>query len=231
LLMTPLMPAASELDARQDDARSQELYYRAHKYLAFVGVGMFLVVALLANRFVELWLGPSFGDTARALIVLTGVQVGNLASAPALLILIGRGILRPAVRFALVGMTGTLIVSTTLIALFGFTGALYGTSVSVLGAATYLVFLFHHETGYAKRTLLRIYSKPVLLGLCLGGLSARLFPIGKFYWKEMIGFSLTLAVVYSCVLVLLRYFDALDLEVIERFRPVPKFLRRSSFFP
>jgi O-antigen/teichoic acid export membrane protein len=231
LLLTPLMPAASELDARQDDARGQELYYRAHKYLAFVGVGMFLVVALLAHRFVELWLGPGFAGTAGALIVLTGVQVGNLVCAPALLMLIGRGILRPAMRFALVGMVGTLMLSTPLIALFGFTGALYGTSISVLGAATYLIFLFHHETGYATRTLLTTYAKPVLLGLCLGGLSMRLFPIGKFYWKEMIGMSLAVEAIYCLSLVLLRYFDDLDLRVIERFVPVSAALHKSSFFP
>ncbi|HWY57358.1 MAG TPA: oligosaccharide flippase family protein [Terriglobales bacterium] len=230
LLMTPLMPAASELDARQDHDRAEELYYRAHKYLAFVGVGMFLVVALQAHRFVELWLGPGFTGTARALIVLTGVQVGNLACAPALFILIGKGILRPAVRFAVIGMTGTLLVSTTLIALFGFTGALYGTSISVLGAAAYLVFLFHQETGYAKRRLLRIYAKPAVLGLCLAGLSADLFPISKFNWREMIGFSLAIAVVYGSVLVLLHYFDDLDLQVVERFIRVPKGLRKSSLF-
>jgi O-antigen/teichoic acid export membrane protein len=231
LLITPLMPAAAELDARQDDARAQELYYRAHKYLAFAGVGMFLVVAMMAHRFVELWLGPGFAGTARALIVLSGVQIGNLVAAPALLILIGRGILRPAVNFALVGMTGTLIVSTILIALFGFTGALYGTSVSVLGAAAYLIFLFHQETGYAARPLLKMYVKPVLLGLCLGALSTRLFPIGRFYWREMIVMSLAVAAVYSLVLILLRYFDVLDLRVIERFMPIPRILRKSVFFP
>jgi O-antigen/teichoic acid export membrane protein len=230
LLITPLMPATSELDARQDDARAKELYYRAHKYLAFVGTGVFLVVALLAHRFVELWLGPGFTGTARALIVLTGVQVGNLVAAPALLMLIGKGILRPAVRFALVGMTGTLIVSTTLIALFGFTGALYGTGISVLGAAAYLVFLFHKETGYSRRMLLKIYAKPVLLGSCLGELSMHLFHISRFSWTEMVGISFALAAVYSLGLVLLRYFDDLDLRVIERFMPVPEVLRRSSLF-
>jgi O-antigen/teichoic acid export membrane protein len=230
LLITPLMPAASELDARQDDARAQELYYRAHKYLAFVGAGIFLVVVLMAHRFVELWLGPGFTGTARALIVLTGVQIGNLAAAPALLMLIGKGILRPAVRFALVGMTGTLIVSTTLISLFGFTGALYGTSISVLGAAAYLVFLFHRETGYRLGTLLKIYVKPVLLGSVLGGLSMRLFPINRFSWAEMIGVSLGIAAVYAIVLILLHYFDELDLQVIERFTPIPSILRRSSLF-
>jgi O-antigen/teichoic acid export membrane protein len=224
------MPAAAELDARQDDARARELYYRAHKYLAFVGVGMFLVVALLAHRFVELWLGTGFDGTARALIVLAGVQIGNLVGAPALLILIGKGILQPAVRVALVGMTGTLIVSTTLIARFGFTGALYGTSVSVLGAAAYLVFLFHQETGYAWGTLLKTYAKPLLLGTCLGGLSMHLFPIGRLHWGGMICMSLGLTAVYAFMLLWLRYFDELDLRVLERFMPIPEVVRESSLF-
>ena len=70
-------------------ARTSELYYRAHKYLAFIGIAIFTVVALLAHRFIELWLGPGFSATARALIVLTGVQIANLAGGPALLILVG----------------------------------------------------------------------------------------------------------------------------------------------
>jgi O-antigen/teichoic acid export membrane protein len=230
LLITPLMAATSELDARQDDARAEELYYRVHKYLAFVGTGIFLVVTLLAHRFIELWLGPGFTGTAHALIVLTGVQVGNLVAAPALLMLIGKGILRPAVRFALVGMTGTLVVSTTLIARFGFTGALYGTSISVLGSAAYLVFLFHKETGYSMWMLLKIYAKPILLGSCLGELSMHLFPISRFSWTGMIGISLALATAHGLGLVLLRYFDGLDLQVVERFVPVPEVLRRSSLF-
>jgi hypothetical protein len=78
--------------------------------------------------------------------------------------------------------------------------------------------------------LLRIYAKPVLIGLCLGGLSMRLFPIGRFYWKEMIGTSSALASVYGLVLVLLRYFDELDLQVVERFVAVPEFLRKTSLF-
>jgi len=62
----------------------------------------------------------------------------------------------------LVGMIGTLTISTVLIFLFGFTRALYGTSISVLSAAVYLVYLFHQETGYSRRRLLRVYVKPVL---------------------------------------------------------------------
>lgn len=230
LLMTPLMPAAAELDARSDDARTSELYYRAHKYLAFIGIAIFAVVALLAHRFIELWLGPGFSATARALIVLTGVQIANLAGGPALLILVGRGTLGPVVRFALLGMLGTLIVSSVLISRWGFTGALYGTTVSVLSAAAYLIFLFHRETGFPVRRLVLIYGKPLLWGLCLAAVASRLVPIRQFHWPGMISAAVTFVLAHGGGLVLLRYFDAFDLRVLERFLPVPEVLRRSSLF-
>ncbi len=228
-LVTPLMPAASELDARQDDLRSQQLYYRSHKYLAFLAVGIFMIVATMTYRFVELWLGVGFTGTAHALIVLTGVQLANLSGAPASLILIGKGLLRPVVRYAIVGMVGTLVISTVLISLFGFTGALYGTALSVLGAVAYLIFLFHRETRYALGPVFKIYSKPVLLGAVRGFL-AYLLPLGTFHWKELIIASLLLLALYSLLLLLLRYFDHLDLQVAERFVRVPESVRNIQFF-
>ena len=190
LLTTPLMPAAAELDARNDDARTSELYYRAHKYLACIGVALFAVVGFMAHRFVDLWLGPGFSPTARALIVLTGVHIANLAAGPALFILIGRGTLGPAIRFALVGMCGTIILSSILISFWGFTGALYGTSLSVLSAACYLIFMFHQETGFSRRRLLRIYVQPVLCGLCVVALTASLIPVSRLHWTGMVATAL-----------------------------------------
>jgi O-antigen/teichoic acid export membrane protein len=230
LLMMPLMPAAAELEAHDDDARMSELYYRAHKYLAFIGVAVFIVVALLAHRFIELWLGPGFSASARALIVLTGVQIANLAGSPALLILVGRGTLGPAVRFALVGMFGTLILSTISISLWGFPGALYGTAVSVLGASAYLIFMFHQETGLSKRRLLRIYVKPTLWGLCLAGLTYYLISLRQLHWPGMITTAISVAIAHGAGLLLLRYFDAFDLRVLERFLPLPEVVRESALF-
>jgi len=230
LLTTPLMPAAAELDARNDDVRTSELYYRAHKYLACIGVVLFAIVGLMAHRFVDLWLGPGFSPTARALIVLTGVQIANLAAGPALLILIGRGTLGPAIRFALVGMLGTIIISSILISIWGFTGALYGTSVSVLGAAAYLISMFHQETGLSRGRLLRIYVQPVLCGVGVVALVATLIPLSRFHWTGMAVSALAVVVAYFVGLLLVRYFDAFDLRILGRFLPVPEALRRSGFF-
>ena len=42
--------------------------------------------------------------------------------------------------------------------------------------------------------------------------------------------SLGIVAVYGLGLILLRYFDELDLQVIERFTPIPRVLHESSFF-
>jgi len=42
--------------------------------------------------------------------------------------------------------------------------------------------------------------------------------------------SLALAAVYTFTLLLLRYFDGLDLRVLERFMPIPEVVRKSSLF-
>jgi O-antigen/teichoic acid export membrane protein len=230
LLMTPLMPAAAELEARRDDVRTSELYYRSHKYLAFIGMAMFTIVWLLAHRFVDLWLGPGFSATARALVVLTGVQIANLAGGPALLILVGRGTLGPAVRFALVGMFGTVIVSSILISRWGFAGALYGTAISVLSATAYLIVMFHREMSFCFRRLVPIYGKSLLWGACLAAGASLVVPVPQLHWPGLISTAAAIVFAHAGGLVLLRYFDAFDLTVLERFLPVPETLRRSPLF-
>ncbi len=46
----------------------------------------------------------------------------------------------------------------------------------------------------------------------------------------MIGTAVAVVLLQAVRLVLLRYFDAFDLSVLERFLPVPEILRRSSLF-
>jgi len=47
LLLSPVMAAASELDARGDAEKLKELYYRAHKYMAFLSIPLVVLAAVL----------------------------------------------------------------------------------------------------------------------------------------------------------------------------------------
>src|SRR5258708_22621017 len=82
LILSPVLPAASELSALGDESRTKELYYRSHKYLALGGVPVVCFVAAVSHRFVELWLGPNLTMIALPLSVLLAVNFFNLATGP-----------------------------------------------------------------------------------------------------------------------------------------------------
>ena len=79
LMLTPVLPAASELSALGDEHRLKELYYRTHKYLALIGVPAVCFVAAPSSRIVSLWLGPNFRMIALPWTVLLLVNFFNLA--------------------------------------------------------------------------------------------------------------------------------------------------------
>ena len=228
LLLSPLLPAASDLQAQGDQTRTFELYRRSQKYLALVGVLIACATGLLAHRFVEIWLGPGFSAVAPALIVLTSVQLMNLTSGPGLFIFIGRGELGPGVRSAVGAIVLNVVLSATLIWHFGFPGAVYGTALSVSIATIYFIYVFHRQTGYAFSFLLMPYAKPLALGLILV-LAAKIFvPIDRLGWAGLVATALLFAVVYLIGLTLARYFDDFDMRTIGHLLEVRKAFRRMS---
>jgi len=229
LLLSPLLPAAAELDARGDETRMAELYRRSHKYLAFLGIPVVAVTALLARRFVQVWLGPGFSGVAMALVFLTGVQFINLTSGPGLLILLGKGLLEPGVRSATLGVIVNLISSTIFIVLFGFAGAVYGTSLALFIATAYFILAFHRVTHYPISALLTPYAKSFAWAACLALLAEVVVPIRQLTWTGMTITAAAFATIYGMGLLLLRYFDAFDLQVLTRFLPIPKAFKGISF--
>ena len=103
-ILSPVLPAASELDALGDQSRMKELYYRTHKYLALCGVPAVCYGAAASNRFVELWIGPSMRLIALPLAVLLIVNYLNLATGPGFLILAGKGDMSPGIQSAVLGV-------------------------------------------------------------------------------------------------------------------------------
>ncbi len=132
LILSPVLPAASELNALGDETRMRELYYRTHKYLALFGVPIVCYVAAVSNRFVELWIGPDLKIIALPLSVLVVVNFFNLATGPGFLIFAGSGYMRPGIQSAILGVVLNVVLSLGLIYKFGFAGAVLGTASSLI---------------------------------------------------------------------------------------------------
>jgi O-antigen/teichoic acid export membrane protein len=227
LILAPVLPAASELNALRDEPRTKELYYRTHKYLALLGIPFVVCTNVFAARFIELWLGPGMTMIALPLSLLVTSFFFNLASGPGFLIFAGRGHLKPAIRSCMLGIVLNVIASFGLIYTLGFAGAAIGTSVSISVAAIYLTWMFHHETGYRFGRLLReSYLKPAFSSILVIAPLIAMYPPKSLPWAGLVAIGLAFGALYSLVILLSRFFDEYDWTKIESFLPAMRHARR-----
>jgi O-antigen/teichoic acid export membrane protein len=231
LLLSPVLPAASELNALGDEARMKELYYRTHKYLALIGVPVVCYVVAVSHRFVELWIGPSLKMIALPLSVLLVVNFFNLASGPGFLIFAGSGYMKPGVQSAILGIVLNIVLSLGLIYKFGFAGAVLGTSASLILASGFFISVFHRRTGYSLARVLREgYMKPILASVLILAVILVIRPTSNLSWFGLVGIGVVFGAFYSVVILLSGFFDRYDWNKIETFMPIARRAGRMSWF-
>ena len=227
LLLSPVLPAASELDARGEHDKVTELYYRAHKYLAFVGVPLVLFLVSVSSRFVQLWIGPGLEIVALPLCILLLVNFFNLTTGPGYMIFAGQGFLRPGMYSALLGISLNIPLSLVLIYLDGFRGAVIGTSISIVAASAFFLVLFHRHThSSATRVLREAYLKPALVSAVLLLAEFLISPAREMSWLGLIVHGLVFAAVYAATLLSAGFFDGYDWAKIENVVPLARVARR-----
>ena len=226
LILSPVLPAASELNALGDESRMKELYYRTHKYLALFGVPAVFYVAGVSHRFVELWIGPHLTIIALPLSALLAVNFFNLASGPGFLIFAGSGNMRPGVESALLAIILNLILSLGLIYKFGFNGAVMGTAGALILATAYFIAVFHRRTKYPiTRVLKESYLKPVLVSALLLGFMVLIDVTKHLRWAGLTGVGLAFGMLYASGILLSQFFDDYDWNKIESFVPIARYVR------
>ncbi len=228
-ILSPVLPAASELSALGDEDRLRELYYRTHKYLALFGVPAVGYAAVMSRRFVELWLGPGLTMIAIPLSILVLVNFFNLATGPGFCIFAGRGELRPGIHSALLGIVLNVVLSLALIYEFGFAGAVLGTSISLIVSSAYFIAIFHRRTGYSLTRLLREgYLKSALASLISLAALFVFRPARELSWLGLVLMTFGFGLLYFVIILLSRFFDEYDWTKIEHFVPLAQHLRRAG---
>ncbi|HJX00051.1 MAG TPA: oligosaccharide flippase family protein [Terriglobales bacterium] len=226
-VLSPVLPAASELSALRDEHRMRELYYRTHKYLALIGIPAVCFAAGVSRRFVELWLGPQLEIIAFPLSVLLIVSFANLVTGPGFYIFAGQGNLAPCINSAVLGITVNLVLSLGLIYKYGFSGAVLGTSAALILAAGYFLSVFHRSTGYPFLPLLRgAYLKPLLCSFLALAVILALRPMDDLSWLGLATMAAIFGSVYCIVILLSRFFDPYDWSKMESFFPGIRLMRK-----
>jgi O-antigen/teichoic acid export membrane protein len=168
VMISTLIPATSELGARNDRDRILQTYLMASKYVAMITVAMVAFLVVEARSVLLLWLGQGF-ESSIILVQILAIGFGaNILGGPASQT--GAGIGRPEfdMRSAILLTILTPIFGVVLVQGFGVAGVAAGTSLALILATAYLLITFHRNyVGDSLRTVLEaIYVWPIAGGVC-----------------------------------------------------------------
>lgn len=166
VMISALIPATSELDARKDRTKILQTYLLASKYVAMITVAMVAFLVLEARSVLTLWLGNGFENSVILVQILAigyGVNVlGGAASQT------GAGVGRPEFDMRSTVLLAVLnpILSMVLVQRYGAAGAAAGTSLALVISAGYLLMTFHRNyVENSVRTILQdVYIRPIVAG-------------------------------------------------------------------
>jgi O-antigen/teichoic acid export membrane protein len=163
VMISALIPATSELGARNDRAKILQTYLLASKYVAMLTVAMSAFLILEARSVLNFWLGNGFENSVilvQLLAIGYGANVlGGAASQT------GAGVGRPEFDMRSTIMLSVLnpIFGILLVQRFGAPGAAAGTTLAFVIGTIYLLVTFHRNyIGNSVHAILHdVYLRPI----------------------------------------------------------------------
>ena len=224
VLVSAVLPFASELSATGEEGRLRGLYERGSHYLAATGLPLMVAVALFARPFVRAWMGEGFQMSATILQILAA---GHLASMMhGLATQIGAALDRPDLhtRSATLTAVATVALSLALVKPFGAIGVAVAASVSLIVGPVYYFRIFHGVLGVPVAAFFRrVYGAPALasaLAVPAGAAGMALAGWAPLEGARLQGFAqlaaggLAFTAVYGLVLWRTGYVSAPDRDLV-----------------
>lgn len=223
LLVSALMPAASDLDARDEEERLRRLYLLSSKYLAVVSVPLVFFCVGASGMLIRAWMGPSVPGLATATWINRILALGYLANVlpgAGVSIALGKGRADLQMKAGILAMTGNVVLTLLLVFPFGLYGVALGTAVSMFLACAWFMRAMGPVGGLGAGELLRktalwpvaacIPGCAVCLACDAGTLGAgRLANAGTVLAGAAVFFAS-----YAALLMRMPYLDAFDWEVM-----------------
>ncbi len=222
VMISALIPATSELGARNDRAKILQTYLLASKYVAMITVAMVAFLVLEARSVLTLWLGSGFEQSVMLVQILAigyGANVlGGAASQT------GAGVGHPEfdMRSTVLLVLLNPVLSVLFVREFGAAGAAAGTSLALILAALYLLVTFHRNyvkdsvSGVFREIHLRPIAAAVFANLAVLGFHsavAETAPWNTTRYLIPVKIAMDFAIfgpVYVVLLIALRQVTAID---------------------
>jgi len=235
LLLSALVPAVSELEASNDKEKLKELYERGSKYISLMAFPLIFLSIIVAPDLINLWVGDKFSWAIlsfQILIISYGINV--LTGMGTSMV---RGIGKPEyeTRYAVLTLVMQLVLSITLVQIFGFRGILASVLITCVVAALYFLLTFHKLVKQDFKSFARTtYVKPMVASLVAFaitfGLSYHLPSL--FSLQGRFGYSISLllkSMIFLAFFILLiartKFLDVSDVRLFKLYL-TPQFLSK-----
>jgi O-antigen/teichoic acid export membrane protein len=168
LMMSAVIPAASELGVRKDKSKILRTYVMTSKYVALITIGLVGFVVLEADSILRLWLGGRFDERSVMLLQVLAIGYGaNVLGGAASQI--GAGVGRPEFDMKSTILLTILspLLGIVLVRQFGAPGAAAGTALALILSAAYLLVMFHRQyvETPVEGMFRDIHVRPVISGI------------------------------------------------------------------
>ena len=150
-----LTPTASDLEARADRAGVNALLVAGTKYTLLISLPAAAVLFVMGDRFIELWMGSGYSQSAVILMILTVGVLANLLEMPVDTVLRGLGKHRIVARFTILQGAANLVLSLLLVVPLGLVGVALGTAIPMIVVTVIAFPIYFRELGVSASDWIR----------------------------------------------------------------------------
>jgi len=224
--ISAVMPAASEIDARQDHHLLNLLYFRGSKYLSLATIPMFLFLIISAQWILQVWLGPGYELSAMVMQALAGAHCIHLLTGIGTMIVKGIGRPEYETRYTLLLVALQTVLGVLLVRTLGFMGVLIGTPLALILSSAYFFVVLHRLLGipltlFIRRVHLPTVAAALVAGLIIWGVGQG---VGTFSWTPgrfvsliaLGGIGILYFVLYGLIALKMGYLDDYDRRMFSR---------------
>jgi len=215
--LNSLMPAASELKARDMHNKIHVMFVRVTRYIFFAGILLCSGILVFGNEFITLWLGSGYEEAFLAMVVLAAAYTASLIGYPAMNILNGMERVKEVMWASIGAAVLNIVLSVILTKLYGLTGTLISAAISLTAGGFALYIIYRVISGKAGGIILAVVKPLLAAVVSLGVVASVEYFIGQETgWLLLSAKALLFTAVYAgvCIFVF-KVLDEKDIELVK----------------
>lgn len=155
LLTSAILPAASEMDARQEAEGLRELYVRGSKYLILASFPVIFFVMATARLIMWTWMGAGYSLSAVTILILAPGYLVNLVAGIGVMVALAIGKPELQMRAAIITAMVNIVLCLIFIRIIGFAGVALATTIALALGPIYFFITLHKHLKISSRRFIK----------------------------------------------------------------------------